>query len=71
MVLGYLGDGATFGDDAIEAFAYRFNGPVVLVGPDRPDQLCLNPPAGIVSWRLGLSEDDWTPLAAPTEIGAP
>lgn len=71
MVLGYLGYGVTFGDDSIEAFAYRFNGPVVLVGPERPDQLYLNPPARLVSWRLGLSEDDWTPLAAPAEVGAP
>ena len=71
MVLGYLGYGATFADDSIEAFAYRFNGPVVLVGPDRPDQLYLNPPARLVGWRLGLSEDGWTPLAAPAEVGAP
>ena len=71
MVLGYLGHGARFGDDSIEAFAYRFNGPVVLVGPDRPDQLYLNPPAGVVSWRLSLSEDDWTSLPVPAEVGAP
>ncbi len=71
MVLGYLGHGATFGDDSIEAFAYRFNGPVVLVGPDRPDQLYLNPPARLVGWRLGLSEDGSTPLAVPAQVGAP
>jgi hypothetical protein len=71
MVLGYLGYSATFGNDSIEAFAYRFNGPIVLVGPDRPNQFYLNPPASLVSWRLGLSDDDWTPLAAPAEVGAP
>lgn len=71
MVLPYLGYDAMFGNASIEAFAYRFNGPVVLVGPDRPSQLYLNPPAQLVSWRLGLSEDDWTPLAAPAEVGAP
>jgi len=71
MVLGYLDYGMAFGDDSIEAFAYRFNGPVVLVGPNRPDQFYLNPPARLVSWRMGLSEDDWTPLAAPAEAGAP
>jgi hypothetical protein len=70
MVLGYLRPGARFGDDSIGVFAYRFNGPVVLVGPDRPDQLHLNPPARLVAWRLGLAEGDWTPLPAPAEVGA-
>ena len=70
MVLGYLGYGSMFGDDTIEAFAYRFNGPLVLVGPDRPDQLWLNPPARLVSWRLGLPEGGWKPLEAPEEVGA-
>jgi len=71
MVLAHLGHGARFGDDSIEAFAYRFNGPIMLVGPDRPDQLYLNPPAQLVSWQLGLSEDGCTPLAPPAEVGAP
>jgi hypothetical protein len=70
MVLGYLGRGASFGDNSIEVFAFRFNGPIVLVGPDRPDQLYLNPPAQLVSWRLGLSEDEWTSLAVPAGIGS-
>ena len=71
MVLPHLAYGATFGDDSIETFAYRFNGPIVLVGPDRPDQLYLNPPAKIVGWRLGLSEDDWSSLPASAEVGTP
>ena len=71
MVLAYPGYGARFGESSIEAFAYRFNGPVVLVGPDRPDQLHLNPPARLVGWRLGLAEDAWTPLAVPAEVGSP
>jgi hypothetical protein len=69
MVLGYLHYGATFGDHTIESFAYRFNGPIVLVGPHRPDKFHLNPPARLVSWQLGLSEDDWTPLAVPAGVG--
>jgi len=71
MVLGYLGRGARFGDDSIEAFAYRFNGPIVLVGPDRPDELYLNPPARLVSWQLGLAEGGWAPLSVPGEVGSP
>ena len=70
MVLGYLSRGAMFGDHSIESFAYRFNGPIVLVGPDRSNQLYLNPPAGAVSWQLGLSEEDWTSLPVPVEAEA-
>ena len=70
MVLGYLDYVTLFGDGSIETFAYRFNGPIVLVGPQRPDQLYLNPPASLVSWKLGLSDDDWAPVAAPAEVGA-
>ena len=70
MVLPYLDYGAIFGDDTIESFAYRFNGPIVLVGPERPDQHYLNPPARLVGWRLGLSEGDWEPLPVPAVTGA-
>jgi hypothetical protein len=70
MVLPYTDYGATFGEDSIEVFAYRFNGPIVLVGPRQPDQLHLNPPARLVAWRLGLSDDDWTAGPAPAEVGA-
>jgi hypothetical protein len=70
MMLGYLDYGAPFGDESIEVFAYRFNGPIVLVGPDRPNQLYLNPPATLVSWQLGLTEDEWESLPVPEEVGA-
>lgn len=70
MVLGYLGYGAMFGDVTMETFAYRFNGPIVLVGPDEPDQKYLNPPATLASWQLGFSDDEWAPLPLPAEIGA-
>jgi len=70
MVLAYANRDAMFGDSSIESFAYRFNGPVVLVGPDRPDQLYVNPPARIVSWQLGLSDEDWISLPVPDEVEA-
>jgi len=71
MVLGCHEYGATFGGGTIEEFAYRFNGPVVLVGPERPDQFYLNPPARVVSWQLGLSDNDWMPVVPPAEVGTP
>lgn len=69
MVLGYLEHDAPFGSGSIETFAYRFNGPIVLVGPDRPNQLYLNPPATLVSGQLGLTDDDWEPLPVPAGVG--
>lgn len=70
MILGYLERDAPFGSGSIETFAYRFNGPIVLVGPDRPNQLYLNPPATLVSGQLGFTDDDWEPLPVPAEAGA-
>ena len=69
MALGYLDYGAMFGDVPIETFAYHFNGPIVLVGPQRPDQFYLNPPATIIRWQLGFAETDWEPVAVPAETG--
>jgi hypothetical protein len=70
MVVGYLGYGAIFGNHTVESFAWRFNSPVVLVGPDWHGQFYLNPPARAVSWQLGLADNDWTPLAEPAEVEA-
>lgn len=68
MVLGYLGYGAPFGDSSIESFAYRMNSPLALVGPHRPSQFYLNPPATLISGQLGLSGDDWAPLPMSPEV---
>jgi len=70
MVMGYLAYQAPFGDHSVESFAYRFNGPLVLVGPCRRDQFYLNPPARLVRWQLGLSGDDWEPLPVTAEVAA-
>jgi hypothetical protein len=69
MVLAYLDFGAPFGKDPVESFAYRFNGPLVLVGPYGPDEIYLNPPARLVSWQLGMADDDWMSVPAPGEVG--
>jgi len=47
LFIPYLDHGVPFGNMPIEEFAYRFTAPVVLVGPTRPDQHHLNPPARI------------------------
>jgi len=62
LVLAYTSFGAPFAGRKIEAFAYRFNAPAVLVGPSRPDQYFLNPPAVLIHPQLGLAEVEWSML---------
>jgi hypothetical protein len=46
LILGYRGQSSAFGGTTtIEAFADKFRGPVVLVGPNKPDSYHLNGPA--------------------------
>jgi hypothetical protein len=57
LVLPYIHAGATFGRRPIEEFAESFICPVVLVGPDGPDQFRLNPPAKLIQHKLGLESE--------------
>ncbi|MBI5116578.1 universal stress protein [Candidatus Poribacteria bacterium] len=59
LVVPYLEKGITFGNIPIEEFAYRFQAPVVLVGPDRADQYFLNPPAVLILDRMNLPAGSW------------
>ncbi len=58
LVLGYPHFGATFVDYTIEEFAEKFISPVVLVGPDRPDQFFFNRQAMLISNKLGIDADN-------------
>lgn len=64
LVLGYTHPGATFGRRLVEEFAEAFICPVVLVGPERPDQFHLNNPARLIVEKLGLESADWALLGA-------
>ena len=70
LVLAYRAWGARFAGRAIEEFAYAFSGPVVIVGPDRPDQLCVNPAAAVLSQQLNLDANDWTSLTGGAPVPA-
>jgi hypothetical protein len=59
LVLGYVGGDANFGGRPIEDFAEAFVAPVVLVGPDRPDQFHLNKQAALMISKLGLEDNNW------------
>jgi hypothetical protein len=62
LVLGHIAPDATFAGQPIEEFADEFVSPVVLVGPDRPDQYWLNSRAALIAEQIGLSRDSWQPI---------
>lgn len=62
LVLGYENGGCFFGKRPIEEFAEAFISPVVLVGPDREDQLLLNSRAALISSQLGLDSTSWSTI---------
>ena len=68
LIIPYTNFGATFGNMPIEEFAYRFNAPVMLVGPDRASQYHLNPPAQVIAGSAGLLSDTWTSIQTPSEF---
>ena len=59
LVLGYKKRGTYFGRKPIEEFANSFITPVILVGPDRPDQLFFNSRATLLAPNLGLDKENW------------
>jgi hypothetical protein len=65
LVLGFPRRGARFGGVPIEEFVSRFVSPVVLVGPGSPREIRLNPPAALISERLGLAEWQYAPVRPP------
>ncbi len=63
LVIPHLEKAITFGNIPIEEFAFRFNAPVVLVGPDRPNQYYLNPSAILLLDKLSLPEGSWEEIS--------
>lgn len=57
LVLGYINADSYFAGKPIEEFAKSFVCPIVLVGPDRPDQFHLNSQANLIFDHLGIPED--------------
>lgn len=65
LVIPHLEPGATFGSVPIEEFAYRFHAPVLLVGPETPDQYLVNPPAEVIEGSTGLLRHVWSLIEEP------
>ena len=68
LIIPYPHAGASFGNMPIEEFAYRFQTPVLLVGPDREDQLWLNQYAAVVDGSRSLGFGPWLPIAEPERL---
>lgn len=65
LVLAQPGPDAVFSGRPIGDFARSFVCPVVLLGPDRPDEVYLNDPAALLSDAMGLEPGRWSRLAVP------
>jgi len=60
LVLGCVRRDCLFGVKPIEEFAESFICPVILVGPDRPNQFRLNTRAQLILDKLGLESETWS-----------
>jgi hypothetical protein len=59
LVLGYPKNGAIFSGVPIEEFANNFISPVILVGPDSPENLYYNSQAVLLAPNLGITNQKW------------
>jgi hypothetical protein len=59
LVLAYPQKGAFFAGKPIEEFANSFVSPVILIGPDKPDQFLFNSRAALLAPGLGLDKEKW------------
>jgi hypothetical protein len=59
LIMGYPNEQATFAGRPIEEFANCFICPVVLIGPDQPNQFKLNAPATLLVPKLFPSYGIW------------
>ncbi len=62
LVLPYRGEGRLFAGRSIEEFAISIPFPVLLVGPEQPDQRIANPPAMLFAEHGKTPQRDWAPI---------
>ena len=68
LFVPYLYRGVPFGNMPIEEFAYRFQAPVVLVGPDADYEFHLNPPAQVAADRAPICDHPWVLIEKPEKL---
>ena len=65
LFIPYLYKGVPFGNMPIEEFAFRFHAPVVLVGPESPNEYHLNPPAQMAAGAIPIEENACSVIQKP------
>ncbi|MBN1609481.1 MAG: hypothetical protein JW940_22815 [Polyangiaceae bacterium] len=60
--------GVGFGNMPIEEFAYRFASPVMLVGPERADEVRVNSFASVLDGSYALGVGPWQPIPEPQAL---
>ena len=68
LVIPWPRQNVNFGNMTIEEFAYRFASPVMLVGPERPDQVRLNAFASVMDGANALLVGPWQPVPEPKAL---
>ena len=68
LIIPYLARDVSFGNMTIEEFAHRFVAPVLLVGPERPDQYYLNPPARMLLGPPNPLLEEWLSIPVPDRL---
>ena len=66
LVLGIPDHNSYFANKPIHEFAESFISPVVLVGPDKPNEYHLNHQATLIIDRLCIEENEWSRLELQT-----
>jgi hypothetical protein len=62
LVLAYESGYGPSGELPVDQLVQRLQGPVVLVGPERRDEIHLNWPASLIPEQLGLTKGMWVPI---------
>ena len=68
LVIPHIREGVNFGNMPVEEFAYRFHAPVILVGPDRPDEYRINPAAKMLIDSLVIPLETPDPIIKPSHF---
>jgi len=68
LVLPYPSYGCDFGATPLVDFAHSMPCPVILVGPDRPDQLWLNSPARPLATTILATGITWREIPVPLPV---
>lgn len=64
LVLAKPEPGTLFAGKSIEEFAADFVCPVIVVGPDGPEQFQLNNQASLITDKLAIGAESWQPVTA-------